>query len=192
MQAFNRYRCVLEDARPTDWKAGKEWYDSAHERISDAASKAAEHSSLNAEHLTALFCDAVAVLSPMTDWDRNLAAVDSLVRAYRDDYPDRWKFEVLSRHTAYNSNAQRALNVLKGEARPSGPKVEAFAANLKGAEHAVTIDRHMLDVVDTFGLKSATGNAIRSCKRAVRMVATLHDVTPRTAQATIWSYVRRR
>ncbi|ATU47035.1 putative protein 657, partial [Salinibacter phage SRUTV-1] len=123
-------------------------------------------------------------------WDRNLSVVDGLVTAFRQDYPDRWMFEVLSRHTVYNTNAEKALKVLKAETEPSGPKVEPFAKNLKGNTDAVTIDRHMLSAVNYFELSSITDNGVRSCKRAVRMLGKLHEETPRTVQAAVWTRVR--
>ncbi|AUO79281.1 hypothetical protein [Salinibacter phage M31CR41-2] len=190
MRAFNRYRSILANANAKDWEEGRRWYKRANERITEAAEKASEHTWTRPDVLANVFADVVAVLSPMTSWDRNLSVVDGLVTAFRQDYPDRWMFEVLSRHTVYNTNAEKALKVLKAETEPSGPKVEPFAKNLKGNTDAVTIDRHMLSAVNYFELSSITDNGVRSCKRAVRMLGKLHEETPRTVQAAVWTRVR--
>lgn len=186
MRAFNRYRSILDGATEEDWTDGRRWYDEANERITNAAYKSRR---LDVRALSG----AVAVLSPMTDWDRNIGAVDTIVDAVERDLPRSWFFELLSRHTAYNSNAQKALRVIldRDFGAVSGQKVEPFGANLRGDLQRVTIDRHMLHAVNNFGLKSITNNAVRSCKRAVRMCSSLYNVSPAEAQATVWIRVRR-
>jgi len=189
MRAFNRYRSVLESAADAGetYRNGLNWYTDATQTI---ASVADEIDGVSMHRLAGV----VAILSPMTPWDRNLSVVHSLRDAVAQDYPDEWIFEILSRHTVYNSNARKALRYLKtgDESEISGPKVSAFAENLRGNLDAVTIDSWMYRIVNRFELESAspTGNALRACKRAVRMCATLHGIEPAEAQAAIWVHAR--
>jgi hypothetical protein len=190
MRAFNRYRSVLESAADNGktYRDGLSWYSDAVDEIESAAERI---DGVSAHVLAGV----VAVLSPLTPWDRNLSVIHSLRDAVAQDYPEEWVFELLSRHTVYNSNARKALRYLRtgDESEISGPKVSAFAENLRGNFDEITIDSWMFRIVNRFELSSAspTDNALRACRRAVRMCATLHGVAPAEAQAIIWVHARR-
>jgi hypothetical protein len=78
-------------------------------------------------------------------------------------------------------NIFRALN---GEPL-SGRKVRAFAANLKGDLHEVTID---IWTARFFGYERVTNKVYDKCEASIRCAAILHEVKPAEMQAQIWCH----
>jgi hypothetical protein len=186
MHAFNAYNARMEWAaeHPSIWSQGRAWYAEARRRLRVASAGA----NLSVHRIAGV----ASLLSPMTPWERNLSAAENLASMYaaRAAYPDL--LAEAKRGTVYNNNAEAAVRYLNGDdmMAPSGPKTGPFQKNLSGNLSPVTIDSHMRDVVDTFGLASLTENARRSMARAVRMCATLHGLPNAEAQAIIWTIQR--
>lgn len=186
MQAFNRYRARLSWAydHPPIWDEGWKWYDIARERLA----RAVDGINLSVYRLAGV----AAHLSPLTPWERNMEGAERLAELYGSRAPHGTLLGTAERSTVYNTHAERAVKYLTGNdfVKPSGPKTGPFQENLAGNFKPVTIDSHMCDVVDTFGLSSLTGNARRSMTRAVHMCATLYGIPPAKAQAIIWTVQR--
>jgi hypothetical protein len=186
MHAFNAYRARLRWARehPPIWDQGRAWYANGRSRIA----RATEGANLSVYRLAGV----AALLSPLTPWERNIRAAENLAEMYAARATHEDLLAEARRGTVYNSNARSAVAYLRGNdlRAPSGPKTGPFQKNLTGDLTPVTIDSHMRDVVNTYGLASLTGNARRSMARAVRMCATLYGIPNAEAQAIIWTVQR--
>jgi len=188
LSAFNRYRARLRwaNARPEIWDFGCDWYPNAFRRVSEVANET--------DFSTFRVAGVVALLSPLTPWERNLRGALKVARLADGDAPD-WQLQaVAERSTVYNTNADKAVDYLRGNdsAAPDGKKTQPFHLNIAGDFSYVTVDSWMFRIVERFGLASATptGNAQRSITRAVEMCATLYNIAPAEAQAIIWTVER--
>jgi len=185
LHAFNVYRSILQFAmdNPFIWDEGEQWYKNAHTMLREMSSDVG----LDLDVVAGV----TAVLSPLTGWNRNLNGTRRLIDAYKRDLPPEWMKVYAERYTAYNKNARKAVALLSGDASTdviSGKKVRPFWHNLSGRLDYVTIDRHMFNVVDRFGLQSPTptGNAQRALTRATQMCGSMFNIPPAHAQAIIW------
>lgn len=128
-----RIDAALDAATEAEWEAGLRWYDAARDVVAELSHTYALH------HATV--AAVVAALSPQTRWSANVAAARAALRGW--ERPGGLLV----------TNWQRAADVLganDGHARHdfqrvaaalgAGPKVAAFAANLRGDYAAVTID----------------------------------------------------
>ena len=79
--------------------------------------------------------------------------------------------------------------VVQGFDALRGPKTNAFARAIAGDTDAVVIDIWMCRAVD-LGRDDPTIVQYREISAAVREVAAVYGITPRTAQALIWIIVR--
>jgi hypothetical protein len=186
MHAFNAYRARMRWARehPPVWSQGRNWYANGRRRLA----RATDGVNLSVYRLAGV----AALLSPLTPWERNIQAAENLAEMYGARATHEDLLAEARRGTVYNNNARAAVRYLKGDdlSAPAGPKTGPFQKNLDGNLAPVTIDSHMRDVVDTYGLASLTGNARRSMARAVKMCATLYGIPNAHAQAIIWTVQR--
>jgi hypothetical protein len=70
-----------------------------------------------------------------------------------------------------------------------GPKTNAFARAIAGDENAVVVDVWMMRAAQV-GVDSPNKTQYTEISRAIKRVANIHKLTPRTTQALIWIIVR--
>lgn len=151
------------------------WRDFYHDAFTFACDIAAG-SPFNTCHV----CWAIAALSPMTGWTRNMdLARDAVALASRVENPldyaqVREALEPLGTMGARKDSTARALALYE---RPTGPKVSAFAANLAGDLVLVTVDRHMLDLFE--------GDR-HGCIAYCEYVSPRSGLWPAEVQAVLW------
>lgn len=167
-------------ATADDLAAGLEWYDRAR-RIADAM--AVEYG------IPARQCAGViAALSPRCQWATNVEGARRMIAA-----ASAGSSEPVAAGTL--SNRAKAWAIANGadpDAVLGGQKVRAFFANIMGDTDAVT--------VDVWAARAAEGrdnpNApvkrrYRLCAETYRRAARRHGLTPRDAQAAVWTIYRR-
>jgi hypothetical protein len=136
----------------------------------------------------------IAVLSPQCDWDQNkLAAVNACAR-HRDGLKD------LPGYTGYGANVAKAFRILSGDLSAlKGPKVEAFAAAIRGDLSHVVIDawaaraaRSSSDnLAKLFRSDEMPGTRERrAMAEGYRRAAAARGVDPAAMQAAVWVAVR--
>jgi hypothetical protein len=129
-------------------------------------------------------CDAMAALSPQVSWDQNIRLCRTAVTLASgvEDINDAALVGTALADLKCLSNSRRnAVSALTGNG-VSGPKVTCFAANLRGNMCAVTIDRHMKDIMP--GL-THTEQQVAVYRAAMRI-----GIWPAELQAVLWGYWR--
>lgn len=128
--------------------------------------------------------DCIAALSPQVAWDYNMTlaarAVDLYVKGDRD-------LAGLAGQT--KANIRNAASALQGYGPGKGPKVNAFARNIRGDWEVVCVDRHMLDAAG-YDANKPTRKTRADVARRVTLAARRYDMAPATMQALIWGYHR--
>lgn len=166
---------AVEQATPAQYAEGMAWYQAAH---TFAVGLAEEHG-LTVEQAAGV----IAALSPQLPWDRNLTYAELLVRT--------GSAPTLGRSI-------RQANAILDGADPldvlGGAKTRSFFANIfdPDGSHAVTIDRHALDVA--LGVKGTDkSRKLIERKGAYELVADAYrnaaeriGVLPNQAQAIAW------
>lgn len=140
-----------------------------------------------------LFCDLLAATSPRKQVSANWKLADSIYRWWMDRVPDlnewglyeRIKLKQLGLMETHENNVRRALE----RRELSGPKVRAFAANLKGDYDQVTVDVWMLRL---FGYDKPSAEARKKvCKHVIRAAEEI-GCSPAEMQAEMWEFSIRR
>lgn len=165
-------------ARTTDHEraAGLAWYS----RATDVMDALAAEYGLTRETVAAV----TAILSPQNPWGRNVAGARLVLDAHARG--DDWTAATSA--TVYNANVRKAFRYLDGDTSAlSGPKVTAFAANLR--------EDHGFVTVDVWATRAAVRRDIPGRDRAAivhgyRLAARRAGVTPAQFQAIIWVRVR--
>jgi hypothetical protein len=128
--------------------------------------------------------DCIAALSPQVAWDYNMTLAARAVDLYaRGDHDLRG----LSGQT--KANIRNAASALNGNGPGNGPKVNAFARNIRGDWSVVCVDRHML-VCAGYDDKRPTVRSRADVARRVTLAADRFDLAPATMQALIWGWHR--
>jgi hypothetical protein len=70
-----------------------------------------------------------------------------------------------------------------------GPKTNAFARAIAGDENAVVVDVWMMRAAQA-GVDNPNKTQYAEISQAIKRVANLYKMTPRTTQALIWILVR--
>lgn len=143
--------------------------------------------------------DCVAALSPLKPWDQNLAMAERAVEWHVSHAPRAVTTGAFVRDAAAHvgamvSRAAAALVALEGGGPGTGPKVSAFAANIRGDYDRVTIDRHMLamllpDVQPTPKRVRDVADAVRAGWE-YRAGAVRSWRSPAELQAILWGWHR--
>ena len=128
--------------------------------------------------------DCIAALSPQVAWDYNMTLAARAVELYRQGDHD---LRGLSGQT--KANIRNAASALNGTGPGNGPKVNAFARNIRGDWSVVCVDRHMLDAAG-FDPKKSTTKTRAEVARRVTVAARRFDTEPATMQALIWGWWR--
>lgn len=155
---------------PDDIVEGSSWYLRA--RL-DIAAIAERHGAVLD---TAI--DVTAALSPGCKWERNLIDTETVLSGGAASV------------TTYGSNREKALAIARDEGKLSGPKVEAFAGNIRGEQMPVTVDRHIIRLCLGRDRKP-TERIVRRCTTGIQQLAREVGLSPATTQATLWTLVRR-
>jgi hypothetical protein len=170
----------LDAATAQDLADGLAWYDRARR----AAESMAQESGLTVRQCAGV----VAALSPRCQWASNVNSARRVVLAAAAG-----ELEPVVNGTL--ANRAKAWRIACGEdpdAVLSGPKVRAFFANIMGDLDAVT--------VDAWGMRAAEGRDNKHAPKkrryallseAYRRAAQRHDMSPRDAQAAVWTAYRR-
>jgi hypothetical protein len=156
--------------------AGEAWYWRATDTIDALAAEFG--------HDRATVAAVVAVLSPQTPWDRNIRGARLILDAHASG--DDWRS--CASASVYNANVRKAFRVLDGDSSAlRGPKVEAFAANLRGDLDYVTLDVWAIRAAIRADLPGRHRDAIA---RGYRLAAARAGISPAEFQAIIWVKVR--
>lgn len=164
---------------------GLSWYAKAHAW----AAKLAEEYHLSVDTVAAV----VAVLSPATDWARNVRDAAALVKC-------GGRYETVTVCT-YGPNKAKAVRLLGGETPDrvvGGAKVRAFWQLIRDPcdAAAVCIDRHAMAVAYGRTLTDAERASLRAPRRfravqdAYRRAAAAVGLTPSQLQAATWTQWR--
>ena len=130
-----------------------------------------------------LFCDLLAAISPRKQIKTNWNAARRVYEAHKTGLP----IPTTGLLPAHIGNIRRAL---AGQ-ELSGPKVSAFAANLKGDHSRVTIDVWVLRYFKINKNRISVKQYIELEKKIQRL-ARRHKMTPAAYQAKIWRESMRR
>lgn len=161
---------------PSERAAGVAWYWRATDTM-DALAAEFGHT----RETVAAVC---AILSPQCPWGRNVAGT----RLVLDAHARGGDWTECKSATVYGANVRKAFRYLDGDASAlRGPKVEAFAANLRGDLDYVT--------VDVWATRAAVRRDLPGRDRAAivkgyRLAAKRANVSPAEFQAIVWVRVR--
>lgn len=170
------YRATTDDERA----AGMEWYA----RANGVVTKLAERYDRNVDEVAAV----LAILSPATSWSMNQRDAEAVLDWFHDD--EHGYERPAPTVTTYGQNLTKAIRYLNGDHTAlSGPKVTAFAANLRGDLDYVTLDRWAFRAA--IGRETPGGIAGRAAtENAYRKVAAEFGLAPAILQAIIWVRIR--
>lgn len=144
---YNNTRMIGNREQRAEWTG---FYSYAHAWCAGVAAELFDPNALDV--YTGRVADLVAALSPLKPWDKNL----ELAREAAEQYADRitrpgMGADWVPKIGAMRSRREAAADALRGHGPGTGPKVGAFAANIRSAGRCAdraTIDRHMLAIVD--------------------------------------------
>lgn len=168
-------------ATPAETADGATWYATAYDH---AAAIAAEYD-LSPRGVAG----AIAALSPLREWDRNLQDVRDVARAIATGGT------VPVVHFA--AHLERAIACLQGDdplGVLGGPKVTAFYRAIMGDASAVTIDRWAILAATgkPAGKSTPTAKGYRDLQAEYAEAAARVDLEPRDFQAIVWTAIRTR
>jgi hypothetical protein len=184
-------RLVRAYNRTTDTErvAGLAWYG----RAADIVTNMAETYGHPRETIAAL----IAALSPMNRWQSNLAGAETCLRLHAAGEPATAAY---GRTGTVNGNVRKAWRILDGDlAALSGPKVTAFAANLRGDVGFLTLDTWAVRVAVGYShaehFRSGEGAAQPgkhrgALTRGYRMAADRVGLPVAHLQAVLWVHIR--
>ena len=182
---LNRINKALSEVSQEDITNGSGFYQRHHREIKAGASE------LDVD--VDLYAKTVSILSPYNTWENNIADAHRLLFAlkYEPEQLDRLTF------TTFRANVDKAIAVFRGEKELTGGqtamKTFGFYRNLMLDPEHVTIDRHMLKLVDLekdYGIKSLTARAYHDIADHFRFVAKKHGIKPFELQAILWFHLR--
>ncbi len=124
-----------------------------------------------------LFCDILAATSPRKQVRANWNVAVRILTAYKNG-------ETIPEKSLLPNHRGNLKRTFRGE-ELSGPKVQAFAANLKGDFNRVTID---IWVLRFFGIKKnkITPKQYIALEKAIQKLAKNRGLLPARYQAEIW------
>lgn len=180
--ATTRVEGWLAAATADDIALGLRWYGNAH-------AIAAELSRESGGRLSARQCAGViAALSPRCQWGSNVAGARATVRAAVAG-------EQAPVVAGTLGNRRKAWAIARGadpEAVLGGPKVLAFWANICGDAEAVTVDVWAARACEgRHHPQAPVRRRYALCAEAYRRAARRCGLSPRDAQAAVWTAYRR-
>ncbi len=175
-QARRALRRTYRATTPEQRADGAAWYG----RANDTVHELSERYSRPVDEVAAV----IAILSPGNRWQSNqtdAAAVLDWFEADAHGYESPPPTV-----TTYGANLTKAIRYLNGDHTAlAGPKVSAFAANLRGDLEYVTLDRWAFRAA--IGRETPGRAQVRAdVESAYRAVAAELDLPPAIFQAVIW------
>lgn len=170
----------LDAATAEDLAAGIGWYD----RARAVAESIAAETGLPARQCAGI----IAALSPRCQWGANVSGARATAIAAVNGKPMPAIAGILS-------NRRKAWRIANGEDAGvvlSGPKVRAFFANIMGDVETVTIDMWAARAAEGRSNEQApVRRRYELCAESYRRAARRRGMTPRDAQAAVWTVFRR-
>lgn len=165
-------------ATPDDVAAGVEWYG----RANGLAFKLAAQYGVTPRQAASV----IAVLSPTNRWHRNVQDAEAMLAWHASgrigDPPSV---------CTYGPNRVKAIRIMDGDLGAlSGPKVEAFAANILGDHEYVTLDIWACRAALGDDKATGPGRHRQKIARAYRNAAARSGDTPAAFQAIVWTVIR--
>ncbi|BBX09479.1 DUF7178 family protein [Mycolicibacterium aichiense] len=163
---------VYRVASDADILAGKGWYDEARR----VARELAEEAGISVTAAAAV----IAHLSPRCPWERNISMAQELVRTG-------------TTKGLYGNIAKARLAMIVDDPWSTfgdGPKTKAFAANIIGDDHAVTVDVWASRIAGINEQQLGRVGVYEAVAHAYRLAAKRVGITPAEMQAITWVVVR--
>lgn len=177
--ATRNLRTIAAELSPAAIKGGADWYARAN---GTALRIAADYSGVSPADVAAV----LAILSPANKWKRNQWDARALIAHWHGGGKADDSDAPLV--CTYGPNKRKAYAYLDGDrAQLSGPKVESFAANIRGDHEYVTLDRW---AVRAALKRDNPGRDAPAIAAAYRKVAAEHGYTPAAFQAVVWVHIR--
>ncbi|AJD82503.1 hypothetical protein SHEEN_85 [Mycobacterium phage Sheen] len=168
----DRIMRVFARATEADILAGKAWYHEAQ----GVARELADNADISVTAAAAV----IAHLSPRCPWERNIAMARELV--YTGDT------------RGLRGNIDKARRAMVADDPWStfgnGPKTRAFAANILGDEHAVTVDVWAARIAGITEDQLGLVGVYEAVAHAYRLAAKRVGITPAQMQAITWVVIR--
>ncbi|ASZ75524.1 hypothetical protein KIW74_gp04 [Mycobacterium phage Kimona] len=168
----DRIMRVFARATEQDILDGKGWYTEAQA----VARELAENADISVTAAAAV----IAHLSPRCPWERNIAMARELV--YTGDTK------------GLRGNIRKAQRAMVADDPMStfgkGPKTKAFAANILGDEHAVTVDVWAARIAGITEEQLGRVGVYEAVAHAYRLAAKRAGITPAQMQAITWVVIR--
>lgn len=173
---------VLKQSTVAEIDGGKVAYSDYNRVMRDVAHRYLVSSS----RVTGVFC----ALSPNSDWMGNLRSMITLVKGYREGWPEE---DVTV--TTYNSNRAKAWRLVQGEPFCEvykGLKVNNFYRSIRSPQSPdhVTVDGHMANVARNqqngmwySGLNDSEYRRVKDC---FQLVAYRNNILPSQLQGILW------
>lgn len=168
----DRIMRVYARATEDDILAGKGWYAEAQ--------AVARELSENADISVTAAAAVIAHLSPRCPWERNIAMARELV------------YTGTTRGLGDNIRKARAAMVADDawSTFGKGPKTRAFASNILGDEHAVTVDIWAARIAGITEHQLGLVGVYEAVAHAYRLAAKRVGITPAQMQAITWCVIR--
>lgn len=180
---YNKIVCTIPPSQVAEWSR---WYVTASHWCCELAKKTGTP--------THVVVGVVSALSPGNQWSDNLLDAEHLIDSWQGntDYTAR-------KIRTYGANVQKALKILNSGAGcvevaktlrgKAGHKTESFFWNIRFPDiysGFVTIDRHMLSVLEEPRIKS--GRHYSKCASTVATAASKVGILPQELQAILWCH----
>lgn len=163
---------------------GKAWYYNANLKIKDIAR--------NLQVDAKMVAETVAILSPFNLWENNLSDANRLLFSLKYE---RDQLESLT-FTTFKSNVQKVIDMYDNgtdfEPTKTNMKTYAFSKNLMLDDKYVTLDRHMLRLIDfesIFG-KTLTQKRYHEYGSSFFHVGAKYGLKAYELQAVLWERQR--
>lgn len=174
-------------ATPEQAAHGLAWYAEARTFAADLAATYG--------HSVETVAAVIAALSPQCTWDANMSATRNLLARYADGHRSD-----LPGYAGYTANVSKGYAILAGDlAALKGPKVEAFAAAIRGDLSHVVVDSWAARAARPDGeniAKLFRGDEMpgarerRAMAEGYRRAAAARGIEPAAMQAAVWVTVR--
>jgi hypothetical protein len=161
-----------------EWIAARDWYETAQ----NLALEMAREYGVTLE----IAASVIAATSPRTIWSFNVKHARAILAGE----------EIPAGALGTNDKRGRDCAILGFDGLGNGPKVNAFARNIAGDLHAVTIDMWALVAAmgETYGVPKylARRGAYDTIATAYRDAADFYGILPAQMQAIVWVAIRGR
>lgn len=188
--ALDRAASMANRLTASEWADGTEWYDTAREDIRALAD------TYSVDFYAA--CGSAAALSSLMPWQRNLPALESILKAWAAGVRDAAAMPAVARsHDPVRKSVrmlsgERPMEVIvkrTGKARTQAWKTLSFYLNLSGrSTRRATIDVWMWRILsgDMATNHRPTGQLYLDCEAVLRTLALDYGVRVNVLQAALW------